>query len=168
MTLKLRPIQKDDLEAATQIGLAAWISAIAPALDTFDAAELPKIEQAFKLFLLSHIAGEHAATDVLTVATIGGQIVGFCNIDCSKANLTDLWIAPQWQGQGIAAALMHNAKDRARKIGHPAMILEVLAKNQRAIAFYKKEGLEEYGRSRQFDPVLERAVDKILMRIELH
>ena len=163
MSLKLRPILPDDLQAATHAGLAAWVSTIAASIDHFDPAELSRIERAFRDFLLSHLSNLASTQECLIIGDLGGQVVGFYNLDCSICDLTDLWIAPQWHGQGMGSAFMHHAKETGLAAGHHRMTLEVLAGNDRAVAFYAKEGFEVIGRKVQYDPVLERRIEKLMM-----
>jgi diamine N-acetyltransferase len=61
----------------------------------------------------------------------------------------ELWrfyVDRPWHGQGVAAALMDAAKDRARRRGALSMWLGVWERNARAQAFYRKHGFERVGR----------------------
>jgi diamine N-acetyltransferase len=51
-----------------------------------------------------------------------------------------------WHGTGVAAALMTDAKTRARRRGAVTMWLGVWERNARAQAFYRKHGFEAVGR----------------------
>ncbi len=159
MSLKLRAMTKADLEQITQVAQSAWINGIAPLLDDLKPQDLIAVENVFRGFFQSHLQGHSASKDKLVCADLGGQIVGFYNLDCEAAELTDLWITAQWQGQGIASALMRDAKDKARKMGANKLSLKVLAANERAIAFYEKFEFSETERAMSRDPVLRRAVD---------
>lgn len=167
MALKLRSIAMQDIEPACQVGLSAWINGIAPIVKDLKAEEFLRVEVLFRTFLMAHCNGGQGATDQLFLADLGGQIIGFYNLDCKSADLTDLWVGPQWHGQGIASGLMRHAKDRAEAMGLTRLGLEVLEGNERAIAFYQKMGFEEVDRIKKFDPFLRRDLAKRIMSCRL-
>lgn len=163
MGLKLRSIATKDVEPACRVGVAAWINGIAPVLNDLKENDFLRVEDLFRTFLMAHCQGGQGATDQLFLADLGGQIIGFYNLDCKAADLTDLWVGPQWHGQGIASSLMRHAKDRAEAMGVKSLKLEVLDGNNRAIAFYRKMGFEEVERVRKFDPLLRQDLVKRVM-----
>lgn len=167
MGLKLRSIGEKDVEPACQVGVAAWVNGIAPILDNITTEDFLRIESLFRTFLMAHCNGGQGATDQLYLADLGGQIIGFYNLDCQSADLTDLWVGPQWHGQGIASGLMRHAKDRAEAMGLTNLKLEVLEGNDRAVAFYHKMGFEEVNRIKKFDPFLRRDLTKRIMSCAL-
>lgn len=69
-----------------------------------------------------------------------GAIVGYAYAMVAKGVLwlDRLHIAPDWQGRGIASGLLHAVI--ANYIGESTISLEVLKGNDRAIAFYAREG----------------------------
>ncbi|SNY93045.1 Acetyltransferase (GNAT) family protein [Cohaesibacter sp. ES.047] len=167
MTLKLRSIDHDDIEAATQCGVAAWLNAMSFTIETLNTHDILRLEQAFRFSFLYHMSGEAACHECLVIADLGGRIVGHCECDCSKGALKNLWVAPNWQGQGIASALLSDARDRLRQAGHDHMRLTALEGNRRALAFYEKEGLVEEERIMQFDPFLQRDLATIILQVPL-
>lgn len=167
MTLMLRPLSESDIEPATQCGLAAWISAILPSLSSFAPSDIPRIEQLFRSFLMQQVSSESQPGDLVVVADIGSEIAGFYCLECDGGELTDLWLAPKWHGQGIGSRMLDDAQRQARLAGYEHLRLKVLASNSRALAFYHKEGMEEVGRTTQFDPALRQTVAKILMHKRL-
>lgn len=163
-TLILRPIKPIDVEPATQCGLDAWCGGILPLLDGFGALDILRIERLFHDFLL---AGIETKNDQLIVADLEGQILGFYCLETRTGELTDLWLAPQWHGKGIATRMFGDAKERSRRAGREELKLKVLVGNQRALAFYRKEGMEEAGRQTAFDAALQQRLEKIIMRLRL-
>ena len=59
--------------------------------------------------------------------------------------IRQLYALAPWQGAGVAASLMDWAVEAARADGVPALYLSVWEKGDRAIAFYRKHGLETVG-----------------------
>nr|WP_321444887.1 GNAT family N-acetyltransferase [uncultured Cohaesibacter sp.] len=170
--LTIRPIKANDVEPATRCGLGAWCHAILPLLDGYGPLEIPHIEQLFRTFLLSHLtqAKEHEAD--LMIADLGGQVLGFYCLEHEIGDLTDLWLDPEWHGKAyleksIASHMMADAKARARTAGCDCLTLKVLVGNQRALAFYRKEGMQELSRDVDLDTALQQRLEKITMQLRL-
>lgn len=64
------------------------------------------------------------------------------------AAIANIYVSPSLQGQGIGAALMRRAENRARRLGAGKIELTVLSENRAAIDFYMHLGYRE--RSRTF------------------
>ncbi len=63
----------------------------------------------------------------------------------------ELWrfyVARQWQGRGVAQALMQQVELEARRRGGLTLWLGVWERNSRAIAFYRKMGFFDVGSQR--------------------
>ncbi len=71
------------------------------------------------------------------------------------------------QGKSIASHMMADAKARARAAGCDHLTLKVLVGNQRALAFYRKEGMQELSRDVDFDIALQQRLEKITMQLRL-
>ncbi|WP_319531427.1 GNAT family N-acetyltransferase [uncultured Cohaesibacter sp.] len=167
MPLTLRPLEHEDIEAATQCGLAAWMNAMSFAIETLQSDDFLRLEQAFHFSFLYHLTGEASKDESLIVADLDGRIVGHCECDIARGYLKNLWVAPDWQGQGIAGALLADAKEKLIKASHESLHLTALEGNSRALAFYEKEGLVQECRIMQFDPFLQRDMATIVLRIPL-
>ena len=63
----------------------------------------------------------------------------------NRLRVTELWVAPEYQKQGIGHALMEVAKEQARSEGRRAIILETQSCNVNAIGFYLHEGFTLIG-----------------------
>ncbi len=59
-------------------------------------------------------------------------------------------VVPEGRGQGVGAALLNEAEERARDCSCPALALIVAASNQKAIGVYQRTGYTERAR-RPFD-----------------
>ena len=59
--------------------------------------------------------------------------------------LKRLYVPREWQGRGVAQALMESAIDAARARGAQTLWLGVWEKNPRAVAFYAKYGFTRVG-----------------------
>ena len=73
----------------------------------------------------------------ITVAEMGGRLVGFVTVDPMTGYLDQIVVAPEAWGSDVANALM----DEARRISPGGLELKVNADNARAIRFYREAGL---------------------------
>ncbi|MEZ7196769.1 GNAT family N-acetyltransferase [Pseudodesulfovibrio karagichevae] len=51
-----------------------------------------------------------------------------------------LWVRPEFMGRGVGSALLDHAVDRARRAGFDRLTLDCLARNEKALAFYRAKG----------------------------
>jgi ribosomal protein S18 acetylase RimI-like enzyme len=174
MALLIRAATSTDRDALVQIGLAAWISGIAPLLEDLHPEELNEIEKLFDDFITAHFfpnghktsENPEGCSSYLFCADLGGQVVGFYALQTSlgkEGYLSDLWVAPQWHGQGIATPLIQDALDKCRENHQTGLALKVLAENKRALAFYEKNGFSETRSGTAFDPMLKRDLPRLEM-----
>lgn len=57
-----------------------------------------------------------------------------------ELNLIAMWVKPEWRGMDVAAGLVEAIKARAIAQGHARVVLDVSPDNERAAAFYRKQG----------------------------
>jgi len=83
------------------------------------------------------------------LAEDGEDIAGFAKVgpmslpvpaEATATELKQLYVGTRWWGTGVAAALMERVIEQARKQERTSVYLSVYAKNDRAIAFYKRCG----------------------------
>lgn len=85
--------------------------------------------------------------------TEDGAIVGYAKINApwlpdaepKAMQLSQLYVASDWHGKGIAQALMDWTVAEARKAHAPALLLTVWEENARAKRFYQKLGFVHIG-----------------------
>lgn len=69
--------------------------------------------------------------------------------------LEELYVLPQWRGQGIGSRLIEHAIVKARELGWRAVDLEVDASHRRAISLYLRHQFRPHSRNR-FYRILQR------------
>jgi ribosomal protein S18 acetylase RimI-like enzyme len=82
------------------------------------------------------------------VATIDGQSCGVISFypdrdyftDHPRAYVDNLAVAQESEGKGVGRALLDYVERWARDHGYREVVLDVFAGNQRAIAFYERQG----------------------------
>lgn len=68
-----------------------------------------------------------------------------CRGEASMGYLNDLYVAPEARRQGLAQKLTGYAEDWLKEQGISVMELQVLGKNEKARAFWEKQGMEPIG-----------------------
>jgi ribosomal protein S18 acetylase RimI-like enzyme len=68
---------------------------------------------------------------------------GGYDVDAVRGAVENLYVDPGFRGQGVGAALLDAAEAELDSRGVEVVTLEVLAANQRARAFYAREGYDE-------------------------
>ncbi len=81
-----------------------------------------------------------------------GSIVGYAILADKKGNgyLLSIAVHPKSRNKGIAASLLKYLESKCRKKGFPKLMLEVREDNKRAIDVYKKQGLVEVAKKKDF------------------
>ena len=141
----------DDAEALSYLGAATFLASFA-----FDHPGEPLIEH----LKTEHSAGYYAAklanpdVDIVIGETPLGAPVGYVMLvppehpDLQQAGdweLKRIYLLPGWQGGGNGAALMEQALNAAHKRQASRLLLAVYEVNERAIAFYQRQGFAHVG-----------------------
>ncbi len=92
---------------------------------------------------------------VTTLADEAGQLAGFTQLRLGRASpavtarkpaeLCRIYVTAEWQGRGVARALMDRALADATRGGCDVLWLGVWEHNPKAMAFYRKFGFEVVG-----------------------
>ena len=112
--------------------------------------------------------------DIATLLVeVDGQLAGYAQLrsglppDCvTGEEPIELWrfyIAQPWHGRGVAQALMQSVESEAYRRGGRTLWLGVWERNERAKAFYQKNGFMDVG-SHVFMVGTDAQTDRILIR----
>ncbi len=74
--------------------------------------------------------------DGVAVGLAGGVVVDVGG----EAELIAMWVKPEYRGAAVAAGLVDAIKKWAVGQGHERLVLSVSPSNERAAAFYRKQG----------------------------
>lgn len=84
------------------------------------------------------------------VAEAGGEVIGFLGIGRRRhftgavdASINDLAVAEEWEGRGIARALLNRAEAWAREQSLERITVETIAANERAVRRYRSSGYRD-------------------------
>ncbi|WP_447750959.1 N-acetyltransferase family protein [Sphingopyxis fribergensis] len=152
-TWTIREAGEDDASALALIGAATFLETFAGILDG--------------TAIVGHCAAQHTEAAYSAYLRNGGRAwlaeaqpgrapIGFALVgkpDLAAAldgdiELKRIYSLSRFHGSGLGAALMKQALEAA--IGHRRLLLGVYAGNERALAFYRKQGFTDLG-TRQFD-----------------
>ncbi len=98
------------------------------------------------------LAGHQQPPYTAIVAELAGQVVGYASLsqfrpysgyDVTAEN--SIYLAPDWEGRGVGAALMTELLQRARKNGLKAVTAWIDSNNSPSVRFHEKFGFRHAG-----------------------
>jgi putative acetyltransferase len=85
-----------------------------------------------------------AETEETTVAEVDGEIAGFVMVN-QEGEAEQVYVGRRHRGSGVAALLLTEAERQIAAAGHDVAFLVVVRGNDRAQAFYAKQGWVDEG-----------------------
>lgn len=149
--IKIRPARLVELDRLAAIGLAAWERGIAPLVPA-QVWDRVRAANPFRPFL-------RARGPSIIVADLDGEPAGIAARDGGGDYISDLWVSPGREGQGVGSALLASLEAAIAQAGHGTARLEVLTANVRALALYRRRG---------YRPVWEAFKRDLTLGLELH
>lgn len=132
----IRPTTEEDWEILKEIRLASLLDApTAFGVSHADAAAYSDAQWRDR-------AARRGPAEFLLAFINGGAagMVGGVMSQTSELNLIAMWVQPEYRGTAVAAGLVDSIKTRAVSQGHTRIVLDVSPNNERAAAFYRKQG----------------------------
>ena len=118
--------------------------------------------------------GRHGAAHPVIVAESEGQVVGWASLSVYHARSAyrftvedSVYVTDASRGRGIGAALLLNLIERARSIGHHAIVAGIDAGQAASIALHARCGFVEVGRFRQVGRKFDQWLDVTYMELLL-
>jgi GNAT superfamily N-acetyltransferase len=133
----LRPATTDDVEAITDLFHRGWHDAHPGRVP--DGLTERRTPDAFR----DRVARRVAETDETTVAEVDGTIAGFIMVAGDEAE--QVYVDRAYRGTGLAATLLTEAERQIAAGGHDVAWLAVVRGNDRAQAFYARQGWVDEG-----------------------
>ncbi len=125
--LSIRPMSYDDIITVAQLDLDAFVP----------------------VWQNSRTCLEHAfrQASIATLAEIDGRVLGYQISTPTPigGHLARLAVLPEWQGQGIGAALLHDLLSQFRSRGARLVTVNTQRDNLPSLALYRKYGFEATG-----------------------
>lgn len=150
-TFTIRPARADDVRRIAGIGYAAWRRGIGDLVP-------PEAGRRIGPETFADFA-RHACNEIL-VADVNGDVVGFVATEHGDNQITDLWVSPDAEGQGVGTALMAATEARIGLRGYDTVEIEVMTANRRALGLYEYLGYRTIREAHAYDPYLKIALHK--------
>jgi GNAT superfamily N-acetyltransferase len=133
----LRPATFEDVDAIAALFHSGWHDAH-PGLVP-DGLTERRTAEAFH----DRVSQRVAETDETTVAEVDGTVAGFIMVDGDEAE--QVYVDPAFRGTGVSSNLLTEAERQIAAAGHDVAWLAVVRGNDRAQAFYTRQGWVDEG-----------------------
>lgn len=148
----IRKARQDDAEYLTGIGLRAWRKAMT---SVGEAAEMAaNARDAFARFT-------REGWITITVVERSGVIAGWAAREDLDEAISDFWIDPDYEGQGLGSALLSAVEEELRAQGFSVARLQTHAMNGDALNFFEKKGYSVNWLTVSYNPKLDRDVQSV-------
>lgn len=151
--IHLRNAIPEETESLARIGLEAWLKGIAPLVPSKVRQEV-LADNPFIPFL-------ETLGPAVIVGTINGEPAGIGACEHAEDTISDIWVAPAFEGLGVGTALVRSLETEILNRGHPVAYIQVAALNSRAFNLYRHLGYREEWRQMSFDPILKVEMEKV-------
>lgn len=150
--ITIRNAREDEAGILAEIGLRAWEGAVAPIGVTRELTE--NARSAFHDFTQSSWLS-------IFVAELNGDIAGWAAREHFDDNITDFWVDPVFQRQGVGSHLLSEVEQEVMRQGYESVRLESHARNEDAVLFFEKRGYSVIWLSVKWSPKLDSDVQAI-------
>ena len=133
----LRPATADDVEAVTRVFHEGWHD-VHPGRVPDGLTERRTLE-AFR----DRVSARIAETDETTVAEVDGAVAGFILVHDDEAE--QVYVDRAHRGTTVATLLLTEAERQIAEAGHDVAFLVAVRGNERAQAFYARQGWVDEG-----------------------
>lgn len=156
--ISIRPAREDEAALLATIGLRAWENATA-AIGVTEALR-DNASSAFQNFTRSSWLS-------INVAELDGAVAGWSAREHFDEAISDFWVDPAYQRQGVGTALLEDLERQVIKQGFELIKLESHAQNSQAVAFFQKHGYGVNWLSITYSPKLDRDVQSVGLHKQL-
>jgi ribosomal protein S18 acetylase RimI-like enzyme len=133
----LRPATADDVDAVAALFHRGWHDVHPGRVP--DALTERRTPEAFR----DRVAQRIAETDETTVAEVDGTVAGFVMVSGDEAE--QVYVDREFRGSTVATLLLTEAERQIAEGGHDVAFLVVVRGNDRAQAFYARQGWVDEG-----------------------
>jgi ribosomal protein S18 acetylase RimI-like enzyme len=133
----LRPATTDDVDAVVAVFHEGWHDVHPGRVP--DGLTERRTPEAFR----ARVSARIAETDETTVAEVDGTVAGFIMVSDDEAE--QVYVDRAFRGSDVAALLLTEAERQIAAAGHDVAFLVVVRGNDRAQAFYARQGWTDQG-----------------------
>lgn len=154
----LRKVHEREAEILADIGFRAWAMATGP-LASKETVRRSVLES-FRAFTVNHYL-------TITVAENRGVAVGWAAREKLDDEVTDLWVDPAWQNQGIGGQLLEEMERQVKAHGQTIVNIQMQATNNIALNFFRKHHYSIHWMTTAWSPKLDSDVESLGLRKSL-
>ena len=154
----LRKAQENDADLLADIGFRAWTLAMGP-LGQKEAVRR-SVRESFRAFTLNQYL-------TITVAEQRSTVLGWAAREKLDDEVTDLWVDPAWQNQGVGSALLEEMERQVLAHGQTVAKIQMQATNNVALNFFRKHNYSIQWMSTAWSPKLDADVESLGLRKSL-
>ncbi len=143
-----------DRTAVGLVGFAAWKSSSAFENAYLDPVVIERVRGEFQSF-----AAETRCN--IAIAEIDGALAGWGARAGEPDYISDIWIDPDFQGQGIGRVLVEHFLNEMRNSGIPIARIATHARNVNAIRLYERCGFEVVWQGTQWSETMQVDLQKV-------
>ncbi|MBA4785596.1 MAG: GNAT family N-acetyltransferase [Rhizobiales bacterium] len=148
----IRNAREDETETLRDIGLRAWEKAM---LNVGEMAGIrDNAQAAFDNFT-------RKTWLTITVVEKGGVVVGWAAREAFDELISDFWIDPPHQHQGLGSALLSAIEADIVRQGFDTARVETHARNDEAVSFFERHGYRINWLTATYSPKLDREVQSV-------
>lgn len=151
----LRKAQETDAELLSEIGFRAWTMAMGP-LGLKEAVRR-SVRDSFQFFASNHYL-------TITVAEHWGTVLGWAAREKLDDEVTDIWVDPAYQKQGVGTLLLAEMERQILAHGQTVAKIQMQATNNVALNFFRKHEYSIHWMSTAWSPKLDADVESLGLR----
>ena len=148
----IRKAREGDAGLLTEIGMRAWRKAMASVGEASEMAA--NARDAFARFT-------EEGWITITIVEKSGVPVGWAAREDMDETITDFWIDPDFEGQGLGTALLEAVEVGLKSQGFSVARLQTHAMNGDALKFFEKNGYSVNWLTVSYNPKLDRDVQSV-------
>jgi ribosomal-protein-alanine N-acetyltransferase len=148
----IRNAREDEADVLAEVGFRAWEKAMTSIGEMTDMRE--SAWEAFRNF---------TSSSWLTITALEqhGAVAGWAAREKFDELISDFWIDPQFQGQGLGAALLKEVEVEIVHQGFEVARVETHARNVEAVGFFEKHGYAVNWLTVAYAPKIDRDVQSV-------
>jgi [ribosomal protein S18]-alanine N-acetyltransferase len=148
----IRNARQDEAELLAGVGFRAWDS-------TADGwGDDPAIRESAFMSFKAFTAEKWLSIDVAEQA---GQVVGWAAREKLDNNITDLWVEPSFQRQGVGTHMLVHMENELKGLEHLEVTAEIHAENNVAMSFFESRGFRVRWMTTGWSAKLDRDVETV-------
>ncbi|TCV72507.1 ribosomal-protein-alanine N-acetyltransferase [Neorhizobium sp. R1-B] len=148
----IRNAREDEVDTLAEVGFRAWEKAMISIGEMTDMRE--SAFSAFQNFT-------HSSWLTITIVEQGGNVAGWAAREKLDELISDFWIDPAFQGQGLGKLLLEEIEAQIVHQGFEVARVETHARNTEAVGFFEKHGYSVNWLTVAYSPKIDRDVQSV-------